>query len=156
MWDLGAGSGLIALEACALTYRGSVFAVERDPERAARIREQRRCFGAANLEIILGNAPECLEYLPDPDAVFLGGGLGDPQNADRLLHLVHTRLKTGGRLVISCVLLGSLERCRAFLKKNAPHAELFCIQASEAVPLANDLRLAADNPVFLAGCVKAD
>jgi precorrin-6Y C5,15-methyltransferase (decarboxylating) len=60
VWDLGAGSGAVSLEAARLAWRGRVFAVERNPDRASLIRENRRLYGAANLEIIEGDMPGCL------------------------------------------------------------------------------------------------
>jgi precorrin-6Y C5,15-methyltransferase (decarboxylating) len=60
VWDLGAGSGAVSLEAARLAWRGRVYAVERNPDRLALIRENRRLYGAANLEIIEGDMPGCL------------------------------------------------------------------------------------------------
>lgn len=76
VWDVGAGSGCVALEAAALASRGSVHAVEQHPDRVLCIQENRRRLGVPHLEIITAAAPLGLDALPDPDAVFLGGGLG--------------------------------------------------------------------------------
>ncbi|HEU6437262.1 MAG TPA: precorrin-6y C5,15-methyltransferase (decarboxylating) subunit CbiE [Nitratidesulfovibrio sp.] len=162
VWDLGAGSGAVSVEAAALARDGQVVAVERDPARVALIEENRRRFGAPNLHVVHGALPDCLDELPDPDRVFIGGGLGgcdqvgdDPSGdghspqADPLLDKVCRRLRPGGRLVVHCVLLGTLERVRAALARYGWPAEVACIQASEAVPLLGDLRLAAMNPVFI-------
>jgi len=154
VWDLGAGPGAVALEACALAYGGLVFAVERDAARVLCIEENRRRFGAANLEIIAGNAPDCLRALPDPDTVFIGGGFGKPESAHSLVDVVCSRLKPGGRLAISCVLMGSLERCRALLHALGWETRIRCIQVSETSSLGNDERLTALNPVFLISAVK--
>jgi precorrin-6Y C5,15-methyltransferase (decarboxylating) len=154
VWDLGAGSGIVALEASVLAHRGTVFAVEQNPARVLCIEENRRRFGAANLEIVHGAAPDCLAALPDPDAVFLGGGISDPENFRPLLDAVCSRLKADGRLCISCVLLNSLERARAFLGGLRWKTEIACVQVSEAGPLGNDQRLAALNPVFLVSAAK--
>ncbi len=155
VWDIGAGSGAVGLEASALAHRGAVFAVEQTPARALCIEENRRRFGAANLEVIPGIAPDCLAPLPDPDAVFLGGGLGgSPERGRALLETLCIRLKSGRRLVIACVLMNSLEQGRAVLNELGLDPEITCIQASESSPLAGDLRLAALNPVFLLSCTK--
>lgn len=60
VWDLGAGSGAVSLEAARLAWQGRVYAVERNPDRVAAIRENRRRYGAANLEIVEGEMPVCL------------------------------------------------------------------------------------------------
>jgi precorrin-6Y C5,15-methyltransferase (decarboxylating) len=184
VWDLGAGSAAVSLEAARLAWRGQVFAVERDPKRLALMRENRRNYGAANLEIIAGTMPWCLPShsghgetdaepawemrqarnetsegreqgmvaaaLPRPHRIFVGGGLGaDPEAAAAILRKAWRALLPGGRLVAGCVLLSSLERCRAILAKRGTGLEVLCLQASAGVPLAGDMRLAAMNPVFL-------
>uniref|UniRef100_B8DKG6 Precorrin-6y C5,15-methyltransferase (Decarboxylating), CbiE subunit n=1 Tax=Nitratidesulfovibrio vulgaris (strain DSM 19637 / Miyazaki F) TaxID=883 RepID=B8DKG6_NITV9 len=157
VWDLGAGSGAVAVEAAALARDGLVVAVERDPARVALIEENRRRFRAPNLHVVHAALPGCLDDLPDPDRVFMGGGLsGDDHSpqADPLLDAVCRRLPPGGRLVVHCVLLGTLERVRAALARYGWPAEVACIQASEAVPLLGDLRLAALNPVFIVAATR--
>ncbi len=157
VWDLGAGSGAVSVEAAALAHDGLVVAVERDAARIALIEENRRRFHAPNLHVVHADLPDCLGELPDPDRVFIGGGLGGDghtPHADPLLDAVCRRLPPGGRLVIHCVLLGTLERVRAALARHGWPAEISCIQASEAVPLAGDLRLAALNPVFIVAAAK--
>lgn len=148
VWDVGAGSGAVALEAAALAHEGRVIAVERDPGRAIGIQENRRRFGAATVEVCLGRAPDCLRDLPEPQRIFIGGGLSGPEGA-AVLAAACGRLAPGGRLVASCVLLESLQRCREELRKRGWPLEIIQIQASEARPLGADAHLAALNPVFL-------
>ena len=64
VWDLGAGSGSVALEAACLAHEGRVVAVERTPSRALDIQENRRRFGAASVDVCLGTVPQCLPRLP--------------------------------------------------------------------------------------------
>lgn len=157
VWDLGAGSGAVAVEAAALARDGLVVAVERDPARVALIEENRRRFRAPNLHVVHAALPGCLDDLPDPDRIFMGGGLsggGHSPQADPLLDAVCRRLPPGGRLVVHCVLLGTLERVRTALARHGWPAEVACIQASEAVPLLDDLRLAALNPVFIVAATR--
>lgn len=148
LWDLGAASGSVALEAACLVHEGRVVAVERVPARALDIQENRRRFGAAVVEVCLGSVPHCLPRLPDPHRVFIGGGLsGD--GADGLLEQVCRRLLPGGRLVVSCILLDTLARCRRFFARLDWRTEIMQVQASRARPLGQDVFLAADNAVFL-------
>ncbi|MBD5416618.1 MAG: precorrin-6y C5,15-methyltransferase (decarboxylating) subunit CbiE [Desulfovibrio sp.] len=148
VWDIGAGSGAVALEAAALAHEGRVIAVERDPGRAIGIQENRRRFGAATVEVCLGRAPDCLRDLPEPQRIFIGGGLSGADGA-ALLAAACGRLTPGGRLVASCVLLESVQLCREGLQKRGWPLEIMQIQASEARPLGRDAHLAALNPVFL-------
>lgn len=148
VWDVGAGSGAVALEAAALAHEGRVIAVERDPGRAIAIQENRRRFGAANVEVCLGRAPACLRDLPTPERIFIGGGLSGPEG-EALLAAACARLAPGGRLVASCVLFLSFQRARDGLLQRGWEPEILQLQAAEARPLALDAHLVAQNPVFL-------
>ncbi len=153
VWDIGSGSGAVALEAAVLANEGRVVAVERSAGRAMSIQENRRRFGAAILDVCLGQAPECLPSLPDPQRVFIGGGLSGEDAEDILGHVCH-RLPPGGRLVASCVLLETFCLCRRFLEDLGWPLKIMQVQASEARELARDLQLAALNPVFLLAAQK--
>lgn len=148
-WDAGAGSGALSIEAASLLPEGRVYAIERLPRRALDIQENRRRCGAANLHVILGEAPGCLASLPPPHAIFVGGGLSGG-GAVPLLEGLYARLASGGRLVAACVLMDSLGACRQTLRAlaSAPPV-LLQISAAEARPLGSDCHLAALNPVFL-------
>ncbi|WP_291302096.1 precorrin-6y C5,15-methyltransferase (decarboxylating) subunit CbiE [Desulfovibrio sp. MES5] len=148
VWDVGAGSGAVALEAAVLAHEGRVIAVERSVGRAMSIQENRRRFGVAILDVRLGEAPECLTSLPDPHRVFIGGGLSGEDGEDILGH-VCLRLPVGGRVVASCVLLDTLCLCRNFFERLGWPVEICQIQASEGRELGGDVHLAAMNPVFL-------
>ena len=108
LWDLGAGSGAIAIEwlraAQDAQGRGaSAVAVERDPARAARIAENASRLGTPLLEIITADIASALPHLTPPDAVFLGGGL----STEGLVETAWQALKPGGRLVANAVTLES-------------------------------------------------
>ena len=153
VWDVGSGSGAVALEATVLAHEGRVVAVERSVGRAMSIQENRRRFGAATLDVRLGQAPECLPSLPDPHRVFVGGGLSGEDGEDILGH-VCLRLPPGGRVVASCVLLDTLCLCRRFFERLGWPVEISQIQASEGKELGGDVHLAAMNPVFLLAAQK--
>ncbi len=146
VWDLGAGSGAMGLEASCLVDKGVVWCVERNAERVEHIRTNRRRFGALRVEVLHGIMPTCLDKLPNPDRIFLGGGLG---TGEEVLRNACTRLKPGGRVVVHCVLLGSLQRAGAIFEALKWPYEIMQIQSSHTVPLANDLRFTARNPVFI-------
>lgn len=153
VWDIGSGSGAVALEASVLAHEGRVVAVERSAGRAMGIQENRRRFGAANVEVRLGQAPECLPSLPDPHRVFVGGGLSGDDGEDILGH-VCLRLPVGGRVVVSCVLLDSFALCRRFFEALGWPVEILQIAAAEGKSLGGDIHLAAMNPVFLLAAQK--
>lgn len=150
VWDLGAGSGSVAVEAASLAREGHVTAVEQNAARVAHIEENRRRFGAANLEIVHATLPESLDGLPEPDRVFIGGGLGGAEEKARdIVHGAWSRLRPGGRVTAACVLLSGLDMLRKeFAALGAP-AEVAMVHAALAAPLGNDTHLVAQNPVFL-------
>jgi precorrin-6Y C5,15-methyltransferase (decarboxylating) len=114
LWDVGAGSGAIAIEWLRSAGCAEAIAVEREARRAARIRRNADALGAPELAIVAGEAPGCLAGLPPPDAVFIGGGLSDPE----LLPACWQALRPGGRLVANVV---TLEGERMILDWQARH-----------------------------------
>lgn len=183
IWDLGAGSGAVAVEASRLARQGMIIAVESNPARVALIKENRQRFKAANLAVVAGTLPGCLESgahlpqgpetearffgqggdplpdnafpLPTPDRIFIGGGLGGSEDdSEHLLRLAYAALVPGGKLLAHCVLLGSMERARRVLGVLGASVEITLIQAGNSSPLAGDLRLEALNPVFLVSAGK--
>jgi precorrin-6Y C5,15-methyltransferase (decarboxylating) len=99
MWDIGAGSGSVTIEWMLADPSLRAVAVERRPERAARIRRNAAAFGVPGLEVVEGEAPEILGSLPKPDAIFIGGG------ANAALDAARSILRPGGRLVVNAVTL---------------------------------------------------
>jgi precorrin-6Y C5,15-methyltransferase (decarboxylating) len=97
MWDIGAGSGSVAIEWMLSDPSLHAIAIERCPDRAARIRRNAAAFGVPGLEVVEGEAPEVLASLSQPDAIFIGGGANAALDAARSL------LRAGGRLVVNAV-----------------------------------------------------
>lgn len=146
LWDLGAGCGAVAIEASALLTQGRVYAVEKKSTRVAHIRENiRRCY-ALLVEAVHGAYPRCLPDLPDPDRVFIGGGLS---KGEGLLEAVCDRLKPGGRIVVHCALLDTLSRSKSFFQHRDWPLTVLMLQSSKSAPLGKDLHLEAQNPVFI-------
>lgn len=155
VWDVGAGSGALSLEAASLAHEGRVVAIERDAGRAIAIQENRRRFGAAVVELCRGHAPACFGGLPDPQRIFIGGGLSG-RDGETLLAECCRRLAPGGRLVAACILLESFCRCRDALAARGWSVEIQQIQASVARPLGTGQYLAAHNPIFLLGAARPE
>lgn len=103
LWDVGLGAGSVAIEWLLRHPSLRAIGIEEGAERAARAARNAAVLGTPDLRIVQGHAPEALAGLPAPDAVFVGGGLGD----DGLFEAVWSALKPGGRLVANAVSLGS-------------------------------------------------
>jgi len=118
-WDVGAGCGALAVEWARWNPRGEVHAVEMRRPRLAALEANRRRFGVlANLHPLAGRAPEALDGLPDPDAVFVGGGgAGLPA----ILAACWERLRPGGRLVAAAVTEESRADLLAFARGKEAH-----------------------------------
>lgn len=112
IWDIGAGCGGVAIELALWNPLGEVYGIEHHDQRAACLNANKEAFGVStNLHTIRGRAPDCLETLPHPDKVFIGGSGGD---LSAILQLVWQRLKPGGRLVTSAVTEPSKATLRGF------------------------------------------
>jgi precorrin-6Y C5,15-methyltransferase (decarboxylating) len=146
LWDVGAGSGSVGLEASLLLGRGRILAVEKNPERAAQIAINLEKFRVANLEVICARAPQCLATLPPPDRVFIGGGGADLAD---ILRDSLSRLKPGGIVAVSATLLETLEEARRVLLGEGWRADIVQLQVSRAQPLAGGAYLKALNPVWI-------
>jgi len=101
LWDIGAGSGSIAIEWMLADPAMRAIAVERRTDRAARVRRNAMAFGVPGLTVIEAAAPEALRGLATPDAIFIGGGGGD----SGLMEAATRALRSGGRLVINALTL---------------------------------------------------
>ncbi len=101
LWDVGAGSGAIAIEWMRAAPGARAIAIEREPKRLKLITGNAMELGVPGIEIVAGEAPAALESLDRPDAIFVGGGTGD----DALLEACWAALPTGGRLVANVVTL---------------------------------------------------
>jgi precorrin-6Y C5,15-methyltransferase (decarboxylating) len=106
VWDIGTGLGTVAVELAVLRPHVEVVAVERDAGRAALARENRLRFGAYNMTVLEGTAPEVLQVRSErPRQIFVGGSGGQ---LSAILDLAAERLLPGGRLVANAVTLEHL------------------------------------------------
>ncbi|MGO9719476.1 MAG: precorrin-6y C5,15-methyltransferase (decarboxylating) subunit CbiE [Methylocella sp.] len=99
LWDVGAGSGSVAIEWLLCHPANRAIAIESRADRASRITRNALSLGVPQLEIITGKAPEAFANLPQPQAIFVGGGGGDT----KLLDSAYAALPSGGRLVVNAV-----------------------------------------------------
>ncbi|HEX2449331.1 MAG TPA: precorrin-6y C5,15-methyltransferase (decarboxylating) subunit CbiE [Methyloceanibacter sp.] len=101
LWDIGAGSGSVAIEWMLAHPSLRAIAIEARPDRAARIRRNAASLGVPELEVIEGRAPEAFGGLAAPEAIFIGGGA----SGAGVLDAATAALKPGGRLVANAVTL---------------------------------------------------
>jgi precorrin-6B C5,15-methyltransferase / cobalt-precorrin-6B C5,C15-methyltransferase len=131
LWDVGAGSGSVAIEWLRAEPSARAFAIERREDRAARVRANASRLGVPQLEVVPGSAPEALCELPGPDAIFIGGGLTSAGVIQRCWY----SLRPGGRIVANAVTIEG-ERILAFARERCG-GELVRIEISHAEPLGS-------------------
>lgn len=146
LWDIGAGTGSVGLEASLLIGRGRIVAVEKNPKRAAQITANREKLQVDNFEVICGRAPACLAVLTHPDRVFIGGGGVDLED---ILCEVLSCLRPGGKVALTATLLETLEKARKILLRENYLIDIIQLQVSRAQPLAGGSYLQTLNPVWV-------
>ncbi len=151
LWDVGAGTGSVGIEAARLAPFGEVYAVEKNPDSWPHLEANARRFGAYNLVLVRGEAPEALKGLPPPHAVFVGGSGGE---LEAILEESLRALRPGGRLVVAAITLENQAQAYAFFKAKGLPLEGVQVQASRLVPLARYHRLEAENPILLLAATK--
>jgi precorrin-6Y C5,15-methyltransferase (decarboxylating) len=151
VWDIGAGSGSVGLEAARLASNGHVWAIEKNPADAANARANALHYRASNYTLCEGRAPALLDGWPDPDAIFIGGSGGE---LEQLITLSLQRLKPGGRLVMNFVTLENLASACATLSAAKAAWDVVQLQASRSQPVLDLHRMAAQNPVWIISASK--
>ncbi len=146
VWDIGAGSGSVAVEASQIASSGEVYAVEMDAEDFSLIGENAERFGARNVFPVLGRAPEAWESLPDPDAIFVGG---TGRQIQQIVKEAFGRLRPGGRLVACVGSPDNLCEVMATLNQEGGDANCWMIQVSRGNPQLLDIRFESMNPTYI-------
>jgi len=135
MWDVGAGSGSVAIEAAALVAPGNVYAIEQDSADYHLIVANAEAFGVSNVKPVFGTAPDVFGGLPAPDAIFA--------------------LRPGGKLATNVGTMEMLTATYAVLKRLASRVEVLLMNLSRGVEQLESLRFEAVNPTFLLRVQKA-
>jgi precorrin-6Y C5,15-methyltransferase (decarboxylating) len=149
VWDIGAGSGSVGLEAARLCAAGHVYAIEKNDADHAIATQNHAAFGVSNYTLVHGKAPEGLDAWPDPDAVFIGGSGGELAT---LITGILARLRPGGTLVMNFVTLENLATATGALAALAEQGiewDVLQLQAARSKPILHMHRMAAENPVWI-------
>jgi precorrin-6Y C5,15-methyltransferase (decarboxylating) len=146
LWDLGAGSGSVAIEASLLLGKGRVVAVEQRPERIEQIRANARRFAVRNLRAVQAVLPAGLARLPKPDRIFIGGGGRD---LPVIISEAAGHLRAGGIVVVNAVLLQNVRDAEAALRRLGFATEMVQVQVLRSRQMPWSERLEALNPVWI-------
>ncbi len=151
VWDIGAGSGSVSVEAAQLASAGRVYAIEMDPEDQQLIVENARRFGVGNVEAILGKAPEAWANLPNPDSIFIAGA---GREVRRIAEAAFQRLPPGGSLVVNLVMLDHLAELRAALREQCDSVEVWMVNIARGTDQFDQLTFEPLKPSFLLAASK--
>jgi len=147
LWDIGAGTGTIAIEAAVLCPQACVIAIERDAEVVSLIESNCEKFGLRNVRVIPGTAPECLHQLsPPPDRICIEGG----HPLRQILEVAWHYLKPNGRVVATTNSLEDLYGLSAGLAAvGAHHVEVIQAAVNRLEPRGRTQLLLALDPTFV-------
>jgi precorrin-6B C5,15-methyltransferase / cobalt-precorrin-6B C5,C15-methyltransferase len=151
VWDIGAGSGSVAIEAAQLASQGMVYAIEPEAGDLALIESNAEAFGVPNVRPVAGRAPEILAGLPDPDAVFVGG---TGRQVDAVLNAAFARLGPGGRLAVNVATIDGLATAHRTLKALAGEVQIWNVAIARGIEQMDRVRFEAVNPTFLLAVTK--
>ncbi|UFS71793.1 precorrin-6y C5,15-methyltransferase (decarboxylating) subunit CbiE [Geomonas sp. RF6] len=153
LWDIGAGSGSVSIEAGNLMPNGRIFALEKNPQYLTFLKDNLAKFVARNVMVIEAYAPDGLEDLPDPDRVFIGGSGG---MLEEIIEAVDKRLKPEGVIVLNAVTLDTLTKSVEFLEDHGYTVEVTCVNISKTRGLTEYKMFAAHNPVYVISAWKGE
>lgn len=145
LWDIGAGSGSVSIEAAKLLPGMKVFAIEKNDEQIANIKENKLRFGTPNVTVTCGEAPEALKDLPSPDRVFIGGSGG---RLAGIIRLIRERMSRGV-VVLNAVTLETLNEGILDLENSGFQTDVSQVSVSRSKELGGQRQMAALNPVFV-------
>lgn len=147
IYDIGAGTGAIAIEAALLAKKGMVYAIEKEQQAAEIILKNTRKFGINNLQVIQEEAPEVLHELPPADRIIIGGSGGRLKD---ILTVASAKLKNQGRIVVNAVTIETLATAVKLLKEMGFNEVSTCCLAVTRVKQAGKASVFKGmNPVFL-------
>ena len=153
VYDIGAGTGSLSIEAARLAPEGHVYAVERKEEAIRLIEANGERFGLENLSVIEAEAPAGLEDLPLADAVLIGGSGG---HLASILDCVAGKMREGGRLVLNCITVQTLAAALDYLHAHEAvyRYEAIQVQVSRLRRVGPYDMADAQNPVYIITCTK--
>lgn len=145
-WDIGAGTGSVSIEMALQAYRGQVYAVERREDAVALLEENRRRFGAENLTIVPGLAPEACRGLPSPTHAFIGGSSGNMREIIELLLEKNPNV----RIVATAISLESISELTSCIKEfNFTGTEVISLTVARDKQAGSYHLMTGQNPIYL-------
>lgn len=146
VYDIGAGTGSISIEAAVLAKKGRVYAVEKDASRRGVIEKNVSKFRLKNIEIINGDAPRVLEGLPEADRIIVGGSGGA---IGEILMKCSKKLARNGIIIVNAITLETLNSAVSVLENLKFNLDITQVSIAKMRKLGKGRALEALNPVFI-------
>lgn len=148
-YDVGAGTGSVAVEMALRAHQGKVYAIEKKEDALALILENKKKFAADNLEIVGGCAPEAMEELPVPTHAFIGGSSGNLKDIIRLLLNKNPEVK----IVINCITLETVgEAMEAIREFDFQEKDIVQMSVSRSKEVGRYHMMMGENPIYIFTC----
>lgn len=146
IWDVGAGTGSVSVEAALAAPRGMVYAVEKNPDAVALLHRNRETFGVTNMAIVQGSAPEALGDLPAPDRVFIGGSSGTAGDVFDIALKANPNVRICATAVTLETLSDLLDCVR---ERAATKTDIVQVSVARADEVGSYHLMRAENPIFI-------
>lgn len=152
VYDIGAGTGSLSIEAALQAENGHVYAIERKSEGIALIQQNAEKFGVENLTVVQREAPEGMEALPACNVVLIGGS---GSHLEEILAAVDRKLVQGGRILLNCITVQTLASCIAYMRRNERYSyEAIQVQVNRLRQVGPYDMAEAINPIYIVVCEK--
>lgn len=146
VWDIGAGTGSLSIEAGLIADQGSIWAIEKESEGIELVNRNCEQFGVENIELINGEAPGALLDLPAPDRVIIGGSGGQ---LEEILSIVDKNMAIEGRVVINAITLETLLAAKEALSRLNYNFNIITVSITRTKEVGNYHMLKAQNPIYI-------
>lgn len=153
LWDIGAGSGSVSVEASQLLPNGKIFAIEKHPERISDIMDNCKKFNCHNVSVVNDQFPSKTDTFDQPHRIFIGGG---GKHIGKIIQHACDSLKKEGVIVINTVLLQTMEKAIRVLEENRFSPQVIQLQISRSKTMPFGQRMEALNPVWIISGSKPD
>jgi len=145
VFDIGAGTGSVALEMAKKAYNGVVYAIEKNTDACKLIEKNKINTKVYNVLVKNGNAKEIIKELPVPDKVFLGGTSGELSETLQYLHYKNSKIK----FVLNAITMETLTEAVKIFKEMKFKTNISCINIAKDKPVGNHTLMMANNPVYV-------
>lgn len=153
IWDIGAGTGSLSIEAALLAPQGEVYAIEKKDLAVELLHQNIVKFKLEDkVKVIATEAPKGLDELPNCDVVFIGGS---GKHMFEILDIINSKLNEGGRIIVNAVTIQTISEITTYMKQKESYTyEAIQVQVNRLRQIGSYDMFNAQNPVYIVTCKK--